>query len=352
MSEQEKEKTAVAERQNDKQNDRQNNPSKNRQHKHKHRGHGGHGQNERPQNAVQGDKNDKNDKNEKRENRENRPKNERGEKNEKHEKRKENEQKKGGQQNKPNQNQNQNGGNRQGNKNDKRKENENRSKNERKENNKQGKSGKNADKTDNRKDTYVYALDGNLYVNLTNKCSNGCDFCVRNERSSYFGHYLWIRHGDPTAEKVIAAINSFGDPSKYKELVFCGFGEPTYKMSEMCAVAEYAHSVGFKTRLNTNGQGHLINKRDIIPELKGKIDFVNVSLNAPDAASYQKICRSMFGEEGFNAMVDFAKNCKRQGVDCRFSVVDYIGEEAVESCKRLAQSVGVPLYVRKYIQDS
>jgi len=354
MSEQEKEKTAVAERQNDRQNDRQNNPSKNRQHKHKHRGHGGHGQNERPQNAVQGDKNDKNDKNEKRENRENRPKNERGEKNEKHEKRKENEQKKGGQQNKPNQNQNQNqnGGNRQGNKNDKRKENENRSKNERKENNKQGKSGKNADKTDNRKDTYVYALDGNLYVNLTNKCSNGCDFCVRNERSSYFGHYLWIRHGDPTAEKVIAAINSFGDPSKYKELVFCGFGEPTYKMSEMCAVAEYAHSVGFKTRLNTNGQGHLINKRDIIPELKGKIDFVNVSLNAPDAASYQKICRSMFGEEGFNAMVDFAKNCKRQGVDCRFSVVDYIGEEAVESCKRLAQSVGVPLYVRKYIQDS
>lgn len=58
---------------------------------------------------------------------------------------------------------------------------------------------------ENRKDTYVYALDGNLYINLTNKCSNACHFCVRNERTSYYGHYLWIRHGDPTAEKVIVA---------------------------------------------------------------------------------------------------------------------------------------------------
>lgn len=212
---------------------------------------------------------------------------------------------------------------------------------------------KNADKNaDNRKDTYVYTLDGNLYINLTNKCSNGCDFCVRNERSSYYGNYLWLRHGDPMAEKVIAAIGSFGDLAKFKEVVFCGFGEPTYKVAEMCAVADYAHSQGLKTRLNTNGQGNLINKRDIVPELKGKIDLVNVSLNAPDSASYQKVCRSMFGEEGFSALLDFAKNCKRNGVNCRFSVVDCIGEEAVESCKRLADSVSVPLHVRKYITDS
>ncbi|MBQ8885979.1 MAG: radical SAM protein [Clostridia bacterium] len=210
-----------------------------------------------------------------------------------------------------------------------------------------------ADKgADNRKDTYVYVLDNNLYINLTNKCSNGCDFCVRNERTSYFGNYLWIRHGDPTAEKVIAAINGFGDLSRFKELVFCGFGEPTYKMEELCAVAEYAHSRGLKTRLNTNGQGNLINKRDIVPELKGKIDLVNVSLNAPDAESYRKICRSMFGEEGYSALVEFAKNCKRNGVNCRFSVVDSIGEEAVESCKRFAESVNIPIYIRKYIADS
>lgn len=204
---------------------------------------------------------------------------------------------------------------------------------------------------ENRKDTYVYEIDGNLYINLTNKCSNGCEFCVRNERASYYGNYLWLRHGEPTAEKVIAALSA-KDLSAYKELVFCGFGEPTYKMAEMTEIADYAHSKGLKTRLNTNGQGNLINKRDIVPELKGKIDLVNVSLNAPDAESYQKICRSMFRQDAFPALVEFAKSCVKNGVNCRFSVVDCIGEEAVASCRRLAESVNVPLYVRKYIADS
>ena len=83
---------------------------------------------------------------------------------------------------------------------------------------------KNADnKEENRKDTYAYVLDGNLYINLTNKCSNACDFCVRNERNSYFGHYLWIRHGDPTFDKVVAQVKGLGDLTRFKEVVFCGF---------------------------------------------------------------------------------------------------------------------------------
>ena len=207
-------------------------------------------------------------------------------------------------------------------------------------------------KEENRKDTYLYTLDGNLYVNLTNKCSNACDFCVRNERSSYFGNYLWIRHGDPTAEKVMAAANGYGDLTRFKEVVFCGFGEPTYKMSEMLALCDYFHEKGLKTRLNTNGQGNLINKRDITPELKGKIDFVNISLNASCYEKYQAICRSQYREAGFDGMIEFAKLCRRNGIACRFSVVDCIGEEEVQACKYLAESVKIPLYVRKYITES
>jgi TatD family-associated radical SAM protein len=205
---------------------------------------------------------------------------------------------------------------------------------------------------DNRKDTYAYVLDGNLYINLTNKCSNGCDFCVRNERASYYGNYLWLRHGEPTPEKVIAAVNGMGDLSRFKEAVFCGFGEPTYRVEEMTALCDYFHSKGLSTRLNTNGQGNLINKRDIVPELKNKIDLVNVSLNASCAEKYQKICRSQFGESGFEAMIEFAKLCKKNGVNCRFSIVDCIGEEEVEACKRLAESARIPLYIRSYITDS
>ena len=205
-----------------------------------------------------------------------------------------------------------------------------------------------------RKDTYLYALDGNLYVNLTNKCSNGCDFCVRNERESYYGHYLWLQHGDPTADKVMAVATGgqVGSLSQYKEAVFCGFGEPTYKMSEMLQLCDFFHARGLKTRLNTNGQGNLINKRDITPDLKDKIDLVNVSLNASCAEKYQPMCRSQFGESAFAAIVEFAKLCRKNGVNCRFSIVDCIGEEEIEACKRLAESVKVPLYIRSYITDS
>ena len=217
--------------------------------------------------------------------------------------------------------------------------------------NEQNKGGANKQE-ENRKDTYLYTLDGNLYVNLTNKCSNGCDFCVRNERTSYYGNYLWLRHGDPTAEKVIAAANGFGDLTRFKEAVFCGFGEPTYKVAEMVALCDYFHEKGLKTRLNTNGQGNLINKRDIVPDLKGKIDFVNISLNASCVEKYQPICRSQFGEAGFAGLIEFAKLCRKNGVPCRFSIVDCIGEEEVEACKRLAQSVNIPLYIRDYITDS
>ena len=203
----------------------------------------------------------------------------------------------------------------------------------------------------NKKDTYLYALDGNLYVNLTNKCSNGCDFCVRNECESYYGYYLWLKNGEVTTDKVIAAAKTM-DLSQFKEVVFCGFGEPTYKMKEMLELCDYFHEKGMRTRLNTNCQGNLINKRDIVPELKGKIDFVNISLNFSCAEKYQPVCRSQFGANGYEAILEFARQCKKNEVDCRFSIVDCIGEEEVEACKRLAECLRVPLYVRSYITDS
>ena len=253
-----------------------------------------------------------------------------------------------------NQAQNQNGNGNQGNKKNKNKQKQKNQNNQNnaKDSNKQN-SKNNANKQEeNRKDTYVYTLDGNLYINLTNKCSNACDFCVRNERTSYYGNYLWLRQGDPTVEKVIAAANGFGDLSRFKEVVFCGFGEPTYKVAEIVALCDHFHEKGLKTRLNTNGQGNLINKRDITPDLKNKIDFVNISLNASCVEKYQPICRSQYGEAGFAGMIDFAKLCRKNGIACRFSIVDCIGEDEVEACKRLAESIRIPLYVRKYITDS
>lgn len=84
--------------------------------------------------------------------------------------------------------------------------------------------------------TYVYKAYGNLYINLTNKCSNSCDFCIRNGRDGLEGQPLWLTK-EPCAEDVINQLPQ--DLHAYKEVVFCGFGEPTYKLQTMLETAKY-----------------------------------------------------------------------------------------------------------------
>lgn len=195
------------------------------------------------------------------------------------------------------------------------------------------------------KDVYTYKIGNNLYVNLTNRCSNRCAFCVRDESAEYEGYSLWLSGSEPTAEQIIAEI---GDPKEYGEIVFCGYGEPTYRLAEIKQIAGYVHQRGGKTRLNTNGHGSALNGRNIAPELKGVLDGVNVSLNAPDKARYDKLCRPQI-EDAFSEMLSFARALKEAGVNCWFSVVDCIGTAQIEECRAVAEEVGIPLRVREMI---
>ena len=194
--------------------------------------------------------------------------------------------------------------------------------------------------------TFTYKIGNNLYINLTNRCSNRCTFCVRDQSAKYEGYSLWLDN-EPTAEQVIQEI---GDPTKYDEIVFCGYGEPVYRLDEMLAIASHVKRRGGKTRLNTNGHGNLIHGRDITPQLK-IIDLVNISLNAPDRAMYDRLCRPIYKDVAFDSVLFFARACKASGVNCRFSVVDCIGDVCVRKCQELADREGIPLYVRKMIHN-
>ena len=195
-------------------------------------------------------------------------------------------------------------------------------------------------------DVFTYKIGDNLYINLTNRCSNRCTFCVRDGKETYEGYALWLKGKEPSAEQIIAEI---GDPKNYAEIVFCGFGEPTYRLGEMLKICDWVHERGGKTRLNTNGHGSAINGRCIAPALKGKLDGVNVSLNAPDGEAYAFLCRPQI-ECAYGEMLSFAVDCKEAGVNVWFSVVDCIGQEALERCKTLAASLGIPLKVRPMIE--
>ncbi|MGQ9779594.1 MAG: TatD family hydrolase [Bacillota bacterium] len=187
----------------------------------------------------------------------------------------------------------------------------------------------------------AYELDGALYLNLTNACPNRCSFCIRNYARGVGGYDLWLTR-EPRTDEVLAAV---GDPSRYREIVFCGYGEPTCRLKVLLEVAGALHGRGAPIRLNTNGLGDLINGRPILPLLAGKIDAVSVSLNAPDSTTYNRLCRSRYGEAAFPTMLSFLREAKKYIPRVIATVVETEGVD-VEACRRLATDLGVEFRLR------
>ena len=195
-------------------------------------------------------------------------------------------------------------------------------------------------------DNFVYRYGNSLYINLTNKCTNACDFCIRNNGDGIGDSgNLWLDR-EPSASEVIDRIKSF---ENFDELVFCGYGEPTYKIDALLEVALFARQNGIKTRLNTNGHGSKINGYDITERLSGLIDTVSVSLNSHSPEGYDEICHCEYGLDGFSVMLDFTKSCVNRGIKTVMSVVDVSGVD-VDKCRALASDMGVELRVRDYIE--
>ncbi|MFZ5975012.1 MAG: TatD family nuclease-associated radical SAM protein [Bacillota bacterium] len=195
------------------------------------------------------------------------------------------------------------------------------------------------------KDVYAYDYYGEgTYINLTNRCTNRCTFCIRSTKEGVGGHELWLKH-EPDANEVLEQLWAL-PPSD--EVVFCGYGEPTMRLDVLLEVARAAKQKGKRVRINTNGHANLIHKRNIVPELAGLVDTVSISLNAPDAKSYNEICRPD-DEQAFQAVLDFARACAGVIPKVVFTVMDIIGEEAIEKCRALAKETGAELRVRTCI---
>lgn len=194
--------------------------------------------------------------------------------------------------------------------------------------------------------TIFYPIGDSLYVNLTNKCPCRCVFCVREEHETVGNNNsLWLDH-DPSMEEIKEDLERF-DLKDFKEIVFCGFGEPMMRMDDLIETAKYIKSkADIKTRINTNGLGDLIHEKNTAECIKDCIDSVSISLNAPDKESYCRVTRPKFGEQSFEAMLKFAEECRDCGINIAFSVVDEITPEEIEKSRELAESLGVKLRVR------
>ena len=124
----------------------------------------------------------------------------------------------------------------------------------------------------------------NLYVNLTNRCTCSCTFCLRSLKKEAEDMELWLKE-EPSVAEVEKELDS--QPWDYiGEVVFCGFGEPTMRLDDVVTLLTYIkkHHRDVKTRINTNGLSDLEYGRDTSVDFKGGIrDTVSISLNASNA---------------------------------------------------------------------
>ncbi len=190
----------------------------------------------------------------------------------------------------------------------------------------------------------AYSIRKSLYLNITNICPNKCNFCARNKNYFIKGHYLKLEH-EPDFNEIVDAL---GKKSDYEEIVFCGFGEPTARIELLLKIASYLKRNSQKIRLNTNGLGNLINNRDILPEMKGLIDAISISLNAQNAEIYNKVCMPDNPEEAYQSIISFAHSARLYIPKVIISVVN-LPEVDIEACKKIADSIGAEFKIRSYV---
>ena len=197
--------------------------------------------------------------------------------------------------------------------------------------------------------TITYPVTTGLYVNITNRCPCACTFCVRNKKDYVFESVsLWLDR-EPTVQEICDSLDTW-DLSKYEEVVFCGFGEPTERLYDLLEVAKYIKSKSdIKIRIYTNGLADLIWKQSTAPKLKGLIDAVSISLNATNKEDYLEVVRPKFGIESFDAMLQFTKDCTEYVPSVMMTVVDVVTtKEEQEKCREICESVGAIFRVRPY----
>lgn len=204
----------------------------------------------------------------------------------------------------------------------------------------------------------VYRFGDGVYLNITNRCPNLCAFCIKTKwHMDFHGNNLNLEGNEPSANEVVAALDGELRKAPFKEVVFCGYGEPTMRLDVLLFTAQtlkgwiaQAKYPPFKIRLNTNGLGNVINHKNIVPELRRVVDIVNVSLNAENAAVWRKIVRPAEGyEDGYGAVREFIRLCTAAGFDrVVASCVDQTGADA-EAVKKIAEADGAQFYLRSYL---
>ena len=199
----------------------------------------------------------------------------------------------------------------------------------------------------------VYLLDGKIYINLTNSCTNNCVFCIRNIKEDVVGANLFLNTENVKAEDVIKQLEAMKD-NLSSEIVFCGYGEPMLKLDILKEVAKYIKKNYPKTilRVNTNGHANLVYKKNVLPGLKGLIDKFSVSLNGENEGVYNKISLPTI-KGAYEAVKDFIKEAVKEGFDTTATIVTGYKDYDVDmpKCIEITKDLGAKFRERPWLDN-
>lgn len=185
--------------------------------------------------------------------------------------------------------------------------------------------------------TISYKIQDKLYLNITDRCTLQCRFCPKHNGTYKVHDYdLELQHR-PSTDELITAI---GSPSRYREIVFCGYGEPTLRLEVLLDVANFVKSNGGRTRLNTDGLANLVHKRNVLPKLGRAIDAVSVSMNATDEETYNHHCHPAL-EGSFAAMLSFLGEAPKHINSVTATAIDGLDGVNMAHCRSLTAWLGV-----------
>ena len=191
----------------------------------------------------------------------------------------------------------------------------------------------------------TYTFGDRVYINLTDGCSLKCYFCLKNNgEGPHAEDYDLHLERQPSAKEIRDALPELAD---YREVVFCGFGEPTLRLPTLLELAEYFQRQKMPVRLNTDGLANRIYRRDITPQFAGRVDRISVSLNAPDAETYQRICHPPW-PDAFDYLLDFIRNARTHVSEVTATAIEGLEGVDIEAVRALAEDeLGVPFRPRQ-----
>ena len=187
-----------------------------------------------------------------------------------------------------------------------------------------------------------YTQSDRLYLNITDRCTLDCIFCPKNRGIWMAGEYDLILDHRPSVEEI---LDSFSHPEDYREVVFCGYGEPTLRLNVLIAVAREIKQRGGMVRVDTDGLANLVHKYDVLPELASCVDVISVSMHAQDAATYDRIC--LPGLPGsYEKMLEFITLAPRYIKDVWATAIEGIEGVDIDACRKIAEGLGVTFIPR------